>query len=83
MVAAVLLKIRGFVVVSLTFCCCGLLYILGAVVDCFGSRFGHNRAKNESGFVFLAQAVNRLCDCVYAVVGLRTMLGVRMGAWFA
>ena len=53
--------------------------------DCcrlFWSHFGHDRAKNNSGVVFLAQAVNRLCDCVYAVVGLRTMLGVGMGAWF-
>ena len=54
-----------------------------AVVGCFGSHFGHNRAKNDSGIVFLAQAMNRLCDCVYAVVGLQTMLGVGMGAWFA
>ena len=54
--------------------------------DCcrlFWSRFGHNRAKNDLGVVFLNQAVNRLCDCVYAVVGLQTVLGVGMGAWFA
>ena len=48
-----------------------------------GSHFGHDRAKNDSGVIFLAQAVNRLCDDTYAVVGLRTMLGVGMGAWFA
>ena len=50
--------------------------------DCcrlFWSRFGHDRAKNDSGVVFLAQAVNRLCDCVYAVVGLQTVLEVGMG----
>ena len=47
------------------------------------SRFGHDRAKNESGVVFLNQAVNHLCDCVYVVVGLRTVLGVGMGDWFA
>ena len=45
-----------------------------AVVGCFGSCFGHDRAKNDSGIVFLAQAMNRLCDCVYVVVGLRTVL---------
>ena len=43
---------------------------------CFVSRFGHNRAKNDLGVVFLNQAVNRLCDFVYAVVGLQTVLGV-------
>ena len=48
-----------------------------------GSHFGHDRAKNDSRVVFLAQAMNRLCDCVYVVVGIRTMLGARMGAWFA
>ena len=63
--------------------CWGLLYILGAVVDCFVSRFGHDRAKNDSGVVFLNQVVNRLCDCMFVVVGLQTMLGVGMGAWFA
>ena len=52
-------------------------------VGCFGSRFGHDRAKNDSGIVFLAQAVNRLCDCMYAMVGLWNVLGVGMGAWFA
>ena len=70
----------------------GLLFphVVGCVCftfwDCcrlFWSRFGHDRAKNDSGIVFLAQAVNRLCDCVYAVVGLRTVLGERTGAWFA
>ena len=61
----------------------GILYIFGAIVDCFGSFFGHDRAKNDSGIVSLSQAMNRLCDCVYAVVGLKTMLGVGMGAWFA
>ena len=49
--------------------CCKLL----------GSRFGHDRAKNNSGIVFLAQAVNCLCDYVYAVVGLQTVLGSRDG----
>ena len=42
--------------------------------DCyrlFWSRFGHDRAKNNSRVVFLAQVVNRLCDCMYAVVGSR------------
>ena len=63
--------------------CWGLIYILGAVINCFVSHFGHNRAKNDLGVVFLAQAVNLLCDCMYAVVGLWTMLGARMGAWFA
>ena len=60
------------------------------VVDTFGdyckllgSRFGHDRAKNDSGIVFLAQAVSRLCDCVYAVAGLRTVLGAGMGDWFS
>ena len=48
-----------------------------------GSHFGHDRAKNDSGVVFLNQAVSRLCDCVYAVVGLWNVLGVGMGAWFA
>ena len=48
-----------------------------------GSRFGHDTAKNDPGIVFLPQAVNRLCDCMYAVVGLRTMLGEGMGALFA
>ena len=61
-----------FVVVSLTF---WLLWI-------GWSHFVHDRAKNDSGVVFLAQAVNRLCDCVYAVVGLRIVLGAGMGAWF-
>ena len=54
--------------------------------DCcrlFWSCFGHDRAKNDSRVVFLAQAVNRLYDCVYAVVGLRTVLEAGMGAWFA
>ena len=53
--------------------------------DCYRlvwSRFGHDRAKNDSGVVFLNQAVNGLCDCVYAVVGLQTLLGERMGDWF-
>ena len=45
-----------------------------AVVGCFGSRFGHDRAKNGSGIVFPIQAMNRLFDCVYAVVGLQTVL---------
>ena len=54
--------------------CCGLLYILGAVVDCFGSRFGHDRAKNDSGIVFPIQAVNCLFDCMFVVVGLRIVL---------
>ena len=53
MVVTVLLKIRGFAVVSITFFCCGLLYILGVVIDFFGSRFGHNRTKNDSRVVFL------------------------------
>ena len=60
-----------------------LLIHFGADVGCSVSRFGHDRAKNDSGVVFLNQAVNCLCDCVYAVVGLRTMLGAGMGAWFA
>ena len=47
-----------------------------------GSHFGHDRAKKDSRVFFLAQAMNRLCDCVYAVVGLRTVLGVGMGDWF-
>ena len=46
-----------------------------------GSHFGHDRAKNNLGGFFLAQAVNRLCDYVYAVVGLRTLWGAGMGAW--
>ena len=54
-----------------------------ATVGCFGSRFGHNSAKNDSGIVSLTQAMNRLCDCTYAVVGLWTVLGAGMGAWFA
>ena len=62
-------------VFAVTFC--GLLWIV------LGSGFGHDRAKNDSGIVYLAQAVNRLCDCVYVVVGLRTVLGAGMGAWFA
>ena len=63
--------------------CWGLLYILGAAVDCFVSRFGHDRAKNDSRVVFLNQGVNRLCDCVYVVAGLWIVLGAGMGAWFA
>ena len=63
--------------------CWGLLYILGAAIDCFVSHFGHDRAKNDSGVVFLNQAVNRLCDCMFTVVGLQTVLGAGMGAWFA
>ena len=54
--------------------------------DCcnsLGSHFGHDRAKNGLRVVFPAQVVNRLCDCVYAVVGLRTALGENMGAWFS
>ena len=47
------------------------------------SRFGHDRAKNNAGIVFLVQAVNRLCDCVYAVVGLQTVLGAGLGDWFS
>ena len=61
----------------------GLLYILWATIDCFVSRFGHDRAKNDSGVVFLNQVVNSLCDDMFAVVGLQTVLGVGMGAWFA
>ena len=49
----------------------------------FWSCFGHDRAKNALGIVFPIQAVNCLFDCVYEVVGLRTMLEVGMGAWFA
>ena len=60
-----------------------LLIRFGVAVYCFGSHFGHDRAKNDLGVVFLNQAVNRLCDCVYAVVGLWTILGAGMGAWFA
>ena len=60
-----------------------LLICFGTAVDCFGSRFGHDRAKNDLGVVFLAQAVNRLCDCMFAVVGLRTVWGAGMGAWVA
>ena len=54
--------------------------------DCcklIGSHFGHDRAKNDSGVVFLSQAINHLCDCVYAVVGIWTIRGEGMGAWFA
>ena len=47
------------------------------------SRFGNDRAKNDSIIVFLSQAMNRLCACVYAMVGLRTVLGAGMGAWSA
>ena len=57
---------------------CVCCYILGCC-RLLWSRFGHDRAKNDSGIVFLAQAVNRLCDCVYALVGLRTVLGAGMG----
>ena len=49
----------------------------------FWSHFGHDKAKDDLGVVFLNQAVNCLCDCVYAVVGLRTVSGAGMGAWFA
>ena len=83
MVSTVLLKICGFVVVSLTFCLLWSSIHFGTAVSYFWSHFGHDRAKNGSGVFFLAQAVNRLCECVYAVVGLRSMLGVGMGAWFA
>ena len=57
------------------------LICFGTTVGCFGSRFGHDRDKNDSGVVFLNQVVNGLCDCVYAVVGLQTVLGAGMGAW--
>ena len=60
-----------------------LLIRFGDCCRLFGSRFGHDRAKNDSGVVFLNQAVNRLCDYVYAVVGLRTVLGAGMGACFS
>ena len=60
-----------------------LLIHFETVVGCFGGPFGHDRAKNDLGIFSLAQAVNRLCDYVYAVVGLQNVLGARMGAWFA
>ena len=55
----------------------------GDCCNSFGSHFGHDRAKNDSGVFFLAEAVNRLCDCVYAVVGIQTLLGAGMGASFS
>ena len=57
--------------------CCYALGLLQIVWSCFG----HDRAKNDLGTVFPIQAVNRLCDCMYAVVGLQTVLGAGMGAW--
>ena len=33
--------------------CCGLSYMLGTVVNSPESNFGHDRAKNDSEFVFL------------------------------
>ena len=57
--------------------------------DCyrlFWSRFVHDlltQELNDSGVVFLNQAMNFLCDLVYAVVGIWTVLGAGMGAWFA
>ena len=41
-----------------------------------GSRFGHDRAKNDSGVVFPVLAV---INCMRAMVGLRTVLGADMG----
>ena len=64
-------------------CSLCLLLRFGGCCRLFWSRFGHDRAKKDLGVFFLAQAVNRLCDCMYAVVGLQTMLGVGMGAWFS
>ena len=65
MVAAVLLNIRGFVVVFFTFWgCCRL----------FWSRFGHDKAKNDSGIDFPYPSYESLVCCVYEVDGLRTML---------
>ena len=58
----------------LLFVCCGILYILGLLWIVLGIRFGHDRAENDSEIVFPTQAVNCLCDCMYAVVGLRTVL---------
>ena len=32
--------------------CCGIPHILGTVVNSLESHFGHDRAKNDSEFVF-------------------------------
>ena len=48
--------------------------VFEATVGFFVSHFGHDRAKNDSGVVFLFQAMNRLCDCMYAVVGIQTVM---------
>ena len=47
------------------------------------SRFGHDRAKNDSGFVSPFQAVKSFFYCMNAKVGLQDYIGVVMKAWSA
>ena len=53
--------------------CCGLPYMLGTVVNSPESHFGHDRANNDSVFVFLFK-LWQLGNCLSAMVSLRTML---------
>ena len=73
MVVVVLTKIHGSAMVSLMFWFLRIVW----------SHFGHDRAKNSARIVFPIQSVNCLFDCMYVVVGLRTVLEAGMGAWFA
>ena len=57
--------------------CCGLPHILGTIVNSLESHFGHDRAKNDSEFIFLVLSCIRwLFACVqWLVFGLRREQG--------
>ena len=49
----------GYVSLIVDCGCCGLPYVLGTVGNSLESHFGHDRAKNDSEFVFLGLSYDR------------------------
>ena len=60
-----------------------MLLHFGTTVGFFGVVLATIGPRMTQELLFPIQAVNRLGDYVYAVVGLWTVLEAGMGAWFA